>query len=414
MKKLTLLLIIIIGITCYTNAQNPQWLNYTNGDNIYALAEENDNMWIGTNGSLVQLDKTTSILTFYNCANSGLPSNVIRSLAIDENGTKWIGTLGGGMATFDGTNWTVYNSSNSGLPDNYVNSLAIDENGTKWIGTWYGGLASFDGTNWMVYNSSNSGLPDNYVNSLAIDETGIKWIGTDYSGLAVFDGTNWTVYFTSNSGLPSNSVRSLAIDENGTKWIGTADGVAAFDGTSWVVYNTSNSGLPDNYVKSITIDENGIKWIGTWYGGLVSFDGTIWTVYNTSNSGLPDKTVLSIAISENGTKWIGTKDGGLAAYNEEGIPAGTKNYIIKTNSVHVYPNPATNHIHIELVFKSNILFIEIINIQGKLVRHKKNVTNKNTLNVKDLPNGLYIIRIYTDNGIINEKFIKNDRTQMHN
>ena len=43
--------------------------------------------------------------------------------------------VGVGLAKFDDTNWTVYNTSNSGLSDNYVLSLAIDENGNKWIGT---------------------------------------------------------------------------------------------------------------------------------------------------------------------------------------------------------------------------------------------------------------------------------------
>jgi ligand-binding sensor domain-containing protein len=42
---------------------------------------------------------------------------------------------GGGLAKFDGVNWTVYNTSNSGLPDNYVYAIAIDGQGNKWIGT---------------------------------------------------------------------------------------------------------------------------------------------------------------------------------------------------------------------------------------------------------------------------------------
>ena len=57
------------------------------------------------------------------------------SLAIDGSGNKWIGTDGGGLAKYDGTNWTVYNTSNSGLPDNRVHSIAIDGSGNKWIGT---------------------------------------------------------------------------------------------------------------------------------------------------------------------------------------------------------------------------------------------------------------------------------------
>jgi len=51
--------------------------------------------------------------------------------------------LGGGLASFDGTNWTVYDTSNSGLPHEHVYSIAIDGNGNKWIGT-NGGLAVFN------------------------------------------------------------------------------------------------------------------------------------------------------------------------------------------------------------------------------------------------------------------------------
>jgi hypothetical protein len=92
----------------------------------------------------------------------------------------------GGLAKFDGVNWTVYNTSNSGLPDNYVRAIAIDGQGNKWIGTDGGGLAKFDGVRWTVYNTSNSGLPDNWVNAIAIDGQGNKWIGTFGGGLAVY------------------------------------------------------------------------------------------------------------------------------------------------------------------------------------------------------------------------------------
>jgi ligand-binding sensor domain-containing protein len=75
-------------------------------------------------------------------------------------------------------NWTVYNSSNSGLPYDYVYAIAIDGQGNKWIGTLSGGLAKFDGVNWTVYNTSNSDLPYNDVWAIAIDGQGNKWIGT--------------------------------------------------------------------------------------------------------------------------------------------------------------------------------------------------------------------------------------------
>jgi len=159
-----------------------------------------------------------------------------------------------------------------------VKTIAIDGSGSTWIGTYGGGLAKFDGTNWTVYDTSNSGLPHNEVLSLAINGTGNKWIGTG-GGLAKFDGANWTVYNTENSGLPSDVVYAIAVDKKGDIWVGAQDltgevgGLAKFDGANWTVYNTSNSGLPDNSVESIAIDGSGNKWIGVLYwGGLSVFN----------------------------------------------------------------------------------------------------------------------------------------------
>ncbi|MCD6277289.1 T9SS type A sorting domain-containing protein, partial [candidate division WOR-3 bacterium] len=108
-------------------------------------------------------------------------------IAIAELGNKWIGTCYGGLAEFDGINWSVYDTTSSGLPSNVVCAIAIDELGNKWIGTGYG-LAEFDGINWTVYDTTNSGLPDNWVEAIAIDGSGNKWIGTWGGGLAVYSG----------------------------------------------------------------------------------------------------------------------------------------------------------------------------------------------------------------------------------
>ena len=45
------------------------------GTNVNSVVVEGDNIWAGTNGGLVKLNKTTGESTFYNKANSGLPDN---------------------------------------------------------------------------------------------------------------------------------------------------------------------------------------------------------------------------------------------------------------------------------------------------------------------------------------------------
>jgi thermitase len=276
----------------------------------------------------------------YSTANSGLPYNYVWSIAIDQTGTKWIGTgYGFGMARFDGTTWTtytmansglpgnpvydieidngtiwtIYNIANSGLPSNDVRAIAIDHQGVKWFATSQG-VARFDGTTWTVYNSSNSGLPNDNILAVAVDADDSKWFGT-YSdinvpgGVARFREGLWTLYTTSNSGLPSNYVRSIAVDHDNVKWFGTqSGGVARFDDSHWIVYNSANSGLPSNDIGSSGIDHDGTKWFGTQGGGLAHFDDHHWTVYNTSNSGLPSNWISAIAIDGDDSKWLGAND----------------------------------------------------------------------------------------------------------
>jgi len=47
---------------------------------------------------LIMIDKKTGTTTFYNKANSGLPDNSVGFIAIDDDGTKWIGA--GNLAVY--------------------------------------------------------------------------------------------------------------------------------------------------------------------------------------------------------------------------------------------------------------------------------------------------------------------------
>ena len=70
--------------------------------------------------------------TNYNTGNSNLPNDIVRCFAFDTKGNSWIGTKGGGVAMFDGTDWTVYTKSNSALPDSEITSLAVDQQDNIW------------------------------------------------------------------------------------------------------------------------------------------------------------------------------------------------------------------------------------------------------------------------------------------
>ncbi len=94
MRCKVILFSLALILTSNLFSQNPEWINYTAGNEIFSLAEEGNYIWVGTRGGLVKLDKITGQAQFFNSAN-GLPTNWVYSIAIDQQGNKWIGTWGG-------------------------------------------------------------------------------------------------------------------------------------------------------------------------------------------------------------------------------------------------------------------------------------------------------------------------------
>ena len=326
-----LLLLGILFVLTEASAQNPGWtvFNISNSglpsNTVRSIAiDHNGHLWTGGyhSGGLAKFDGAT--WTVYTLANSGLPDDTIWSIAFDNSGAVWLAT-NRGLVRFDGARWTVYNQSNSGLPHDALRSVAVDANNTKWIGTLQEGLAKFNDATWTVYNSENSPLPFDTVQDIVIDNLGNKWLATPM-GLAKFDDASWMVYNYYN-GLPDSRVSSVALDQQGNKWIGTQSGITKLDGTNWMTYDTSNSALPSNDVLAVAAATNGDIWVGTYNSGVAKFDGTNWTVFQITNSTLPSDWINAITADQNGNIWIGTSSinddhqGGLAVYGTVLPPA---------------------------------------------------------------------------------------------
>lgn len=81
-------------------------------------------------------------------------------------------------------------------------------------------------------------------------------------------------------------------------------------------------------------------------------------------------------------------------------PAGVEDVV--TTETTVYPNPATDVININTA--DNVLRVEIFNMQGQLV--KMETGEMNSISVKDLANGMYTLKLTTDNGTSMHKIIK--------
>lgn len=419
--------------------------------NLYVDTE--DNIWMSNYYGVWKYDGAE--MSGIDVSRFRIPEATIFSIAIDRDGTKWLGTYQHGLSSFDGNqcnaylsselqsyyypkwcitigadgakwigmsdglicikddNFVEYTSLNSSLPEGDIFCIAVDYNNKVWLGTYDNGLVSFDGTNWEVYNTDNLAIHSNTIYAAGIDLDGNLWIGTKSGEIARFDGSDWLVYDSTNSILSNKAVTSVAFEKNGTKWFGTYGGLVSLAGGVWTKYDTSNSELADNSIWKLAIDRQGKKWLGTVNQGLISFDGTNFTTYNTSNSGIPYNDILALAIDNQGTKWIGTMnesgstyEGGLTAFNENGIPDSMNEFTPGLSKMKIYPNPCGDFLHIESVMNEKFMNIQVINLHGCEVYSQKLLQSKGTLDIRNLAPGIYLVTIQTDQGWLAKKFLK--------
>lgn len=72
------------------------------------------------------------------------------------------------------------------------------------------------------------------------------------------------------------------------------------------------------------------------------------------------------------------------------------------SKVSVYPNPVKDELNIETEY--NVETVQVFDLTGKTVLTLKGSSN---LNVSQLTNGVYILRVTTDNGVLTQKLVKN-------
>lgn len=213
------------------------------------MAAEDSVMWFGSwAGKWIFEFNDTDFIT--HCDPEGKLKNTgVYAIAVDSQKNKWVGTSdlyytkSWGVARYDGTNWDFFNTSNSGIVSNNVEAIAVEDNGCIWFGT-PSGVSCFDGVNWTTYNTNNSGLLYNYITSIAIDKQGQKWFGTYRYGLSMFDGENWTAYTKENSNLVDNGILSLSADNYDNILIGTEYGFSIFKQTETGIKQNSQSIIP--------------------------------------------------------------------------------------------------------------------------------------------------------------------------
>jgi len=162
-------------------------------------------------------------------------------------------------------------------------------------------------------------------------------------------------------------------------------------------------------VEKVTVDNGGIKWplpaTGTWTKFTYSFGFTDWLGTDPETG---EKIVAQCSFMFENTSYA--VDDGPSSYVDNvsiiktDMPGTTAIHKTLASEVRVFPNPATDMIRFMGI--DNASTAKLFNITGRLVKNVQ-LHSTNTLDISDLPAGLYTISIFTHGGKnITSKFIK--------
>lgn len=213
-----------------------------------------ENKDTGTSSASLWFPGKNSLYTFTNeqvfefGPRQGLPTAVYQSVAMDEEGHLWVGTLDRGLyrstvkinadnldeianseeKVFEQT-WAM----DKGAPTNNIEKLLLHKD-KLWVGTQLGLFVLDPGTTKILNHIDRTkGLPaDNAISFALSPVTGNFWVGTNL-GLAEVDPEDGKVLnvVTRQDGLVDNEVwlyGSVKVDNTGNVYFGTSNGLSVY------------------------------------------------------------------------------------------------------------------------------------------------------------------------------------------
>jgi signal transduction histidine kinase/ligand-binding sensor domain-containing protein/DNA-binding response OmpR family regulator len=258
--------------------------------------------------------------------NTRLNSDIVRNLAIGNNGLIWVGSDHGGINLIDKKNWSVrYVMHDPGddrsLSQNSINTIYIDYENILWVGTFKQGVSYYHEnlTKFRLLRHRDTDgrtLPYDDVNALVEDSKGNIWIGTNGGGLIRYSRATdtYTRYVhdpADPNSLGNDVIVSLMVDHRDEVWIGTYfGGIDRFDGRRFIHYRhdpLDRESISDDNGWSIVEDANNDVWVGTLVGGLNRFDRKTQKFRRYSAvDGIHTGYVPALLVDDDETLWVGT------------------------------------------------------------------------------------------------------------
>ncbi|MDR7130058.1 ligand-binding sensor domain-containing protein/AraC-like DNA-binding protein [Algoriphagus sp. 4150] len=249
----------------------------------------------------------------------GLRSNEVTAILEDHFGNVWLGLKDGGVArTLRHSNVVSHiyphPKKHPNLPSEAVRAVAEEADGTLWIGYYNSGLyfrrPGENDFEKLDIPSSHSGSDWNRIRSLYVDQTGQVWSGT-YAGVIKIRKTEIVeLVEEENTEFFYRRVYGFAEDKQSKRlWIGSWNGVSLYNLEKQRFENfKGREQLEGMNIRTVFYADSSLYIATEKHGVAIVKDGEI-TFFDRSK-GLLDNSVYSILKEEDTDRiWIGTHSG---------------------------------------------------------------------------------------------------------
>ncbi|HEY2345555.1 MAG TPA: two-component regulator propeller domain-containing protein [Xanthomonadaceae bacterium] len=225
-------------------------------ENVHTVLETPDgDVWIGTQAGLERLHDGL----FERVATDTWSDQPVLALARASDGGLWAGTESAGVAHLSRGRIDRSIDHAHGLPSDWVRGILQDRDGTLWIGTSKG-LVQQPGAGASHVYTTADGLPNDVILGLHRDSAGRLWIGTG-NGVAYREGNRF-VRVPLPSQSMAQSVFGFADDEEGAVWMASDRGLLRWKEGRLSVLGSAQ-GLPADTVYAVVPDREGNLWLST-------------------------------------------------------------------------------------------------------------------------------------------------------
>jgi len=270
--------------------QIPNDKNSLCNNHVNVIYEEDDYLWIGTEGGLSRLVKQTNKFEHFvhdDRNEKSIGSNAVWAIYRDSRGNLWIGTWAGGLNLFHENTKTFTRflhdeEDETTIGGNNIFGITEDNEGFLWIASMQGGLNRYNYetntfTRYLFHERQNS-ISNNWVRTILVSSNDEIWLSTTRA-VDVFNKKTGEFISYSHDTSDASSISyngAVVIFEDSRKniWIGTESGLNLYhrENSSFSHYFKEN-GLPNDVIRGICEDDKGNLWLSTNYGLSKFIDG---------------------------------------------------------------------------------------------------------------------------------------------